>query len=150
MIYIAAPFAADPDLWTARVSVLSRWLTSLGLHPVSVHAAIQAGAYGDDADPASRARGIQAACALVRLISQSPNGSMVIITQNDGTLSPGCRAEMGTFAEGKIALVRDVHAQGGKIDMNAQSQRLIAGTWGEWCAWMEEGNLPKWSAKLGD
>lgn len=68
-IYLAGPYANRSPVvrrWnTARIGLISRMMLALGAVPVTVHAAIDAGHYGDDADAAERMAGMTATRALM-------------------------------------------------------------------------------------
>ncbi len=123
LVYIAAPYAEAPALWVPRVSTLSRWLVGKGYAPVSIHAAIQAGAYGDDNDPEARAAGLDAACSIVRAVGRS-GGAFVAIKREDRTLSPGCKAELAAY--------HDEHPMWWAVEAR----------WQTWETWMAAGAWP--------
>lgn len=126
LVYIAAPFAEAPVLWTTRVSTLSRWLVGKGYAPVSIHAAIQTGAYGDDTDPDARAAGLDAACSIVRAVACS-GGAMILITRDDRTMSNGCKKEAAAFRKSGRWNAEDL---------------IVRAKWATWEAWMEMGYWP--------
>jgi hypothetical protein len=100
LVYIAGPYAAPtPKERTEnvrRIGELSRFALTLGYVPVSVHAAVEAGHYGDDSDPAARARGIDAACGIATMVAKA-GGHFFAIRRDDGSYSTGTQMERDVF-----------------------------------------------------
>ena len=112
-IYIAGPYGdTDPAVRAEhirRVAVLSSHLVREGYAPVSVHAAIESGAFGNDFDPEERAMGLQAATAIACQCDR-----MFVILRDDETMSDGTKREVDAYLE---------HATGD----------VMPGTWAWWC-----------------
>lgn len=118
LVYIAGPYAADTPEDRAenarRIGILSRHAIALGLTPVSVHAAVEAGHLGRDDVPEEREVGLQAACRLAAWVGES-GGSMWFIRRDDRTKSEGTTRECKAFLSSALPGVR-----------------YIGATWGEW------------------
>lgn len=99
-VYIAGPYAAPTAEERAenvrRVGVLSRHAVALGLVPVSVHAAVEAGHFGRDDVPEEREVGLQAACRLAAWVGES-GGHFWFIRKDDGYKSDGTRREFNAY-----------------------------------------------------
>ncbi len=97
MIYVAAPFGAptaeERTENVARAGALCRLLVYLGAYPVCLHAAIEAGHYGDDSDEGQRATGLHVARSIAREIVGS-GGLLVALERPGGGVSPGTRDEI--------------------------------------------------------
>lgn len=100
MIYLAGPYrganAEEVQRNLGRIGLLSRLLVKLGAGPVSVHAAVHAGHYGDDADPAARRDGIAAAVRIAYGI-----GAIIALEQDGGGLSAGTAEEVMALNNGR-------------------------------------------------
>ena len=115
LVYIAAPYSATTDRERgkniARAGMLCRLLTQLGAHPITVHAAIEAGHYGDDKIPAERETGLRAVCGIARDVVRC-GGLLVALTCPDGSLSAGTRREVEAAVSaihwGEVERVRTV------------------------------------------
>jgi hypothetical protein len=96
--YVAAPYGAptaeERAENVARAGALCRVLVHLGAYPVCLHAAIEAGHYGDDSDAEQRTAGLHVARSIARSIVDS--GGLLIALERDGKggVSPGTRAEI--------------------------------------------------------
>lgn len=112
---IAAPTAEERAENIRRIGQICRWLTARGYAVVTVHAAVAAGHYGDDDDPAERERGIQACEVLARMVADR-NGQLAVLLRDDGEASTGTRREMIAFAGGE------------------PSTTELIGTWEQWLA----------------
>ena len=99
-VYIAGPYHADTLEERAenvrRVGVLSRHAVALGLVPVSVHAAVEAGHFGRDDVPEDRAAGLWASTQLAAGIARL-GGLLWVIRRDDGSLSEGTQREVQAF-----------------------------------------------------
>lgn len=97
VVYVAAPFSAptaeERAENVARAGALCRVLVRLGAYPVCLHAAIEAGHYGDDSDAGQRAVGLHVARSVARSIVDS-GGLLIALERNSGGVSPGTRAEI--------------------------------------------------------
>ncbi len=96
-VYVAAPFGAptaeERRENVARAGALCRLLVHLGAYPVCLHAAIEAGHYGDDSDIEQRAVGLHVARSIARSIVDS-GGLLIALERPDGGVSPGTREEI--------------------------------------------------------
>lgn len=99
-VYICAPYSAPAPEGRAlnvdRARALAELAVRVGLAPICIHGDIAAGVFGDDADPAQRARGLEAACALVAAcpamwIASVPDAPFA---PWEPRLSPGMEQEM--------------------------------------------------------
>lgn len=117
-VYIAGPYAAPtPEERTEnvrRVGVLSRHAVALGLVPVSVHAAVDAGHFGRDDVPEDRAAGLWASTQLAAGVARL-GGLLWVIRRDDGSLSEGTHREVQAF----MAVAPD-------------GMYLPGATWSEW------------------
>ena len=98
LCYIAAPFG-DPSptiraRHVARARLLARLAFACGYAPVEPHSSIHAGVYGDDADPAQRAAGMDATQAVCRALLASPDAELWALLRDDWTMSDGTRGEV--------------------------------------------------------
>ena len=118
LVYIAGPYAAPTPEERAenvrRIGVLSRLALGLGLTPVTVHAAIDAGHFGQDSNPVDRKRGLDAACTLAQWVAKS-GGDLWVLTRDDGFFSSGCVQEVDAFQR------------------TANAGPIVSRTWAEWC-----------------
>lgn len=118
LVYIAGPYAAPTAQERAenvrRIGVLSRLALGLGLAPVAVHAAVEAGHFGQDCNPADRKRGLDAACSLAQWVAKS-GGDLWVLTRDDGFFSSGCVQEVDAFQR------------------TANAGPVVSRTWAEWC-----------------
>ncbi len=96
-IYVAAPYGAptaeERAENVARAGALCRLLVYLGAYPVCLHAAIEAGHYGDDSDAEQRTAGLHVARSIARSIVDS-GGLLIALERNSGGVSPGMRSEI--------------------------------------------------------
>lgn len=93
-VYVAGPFARDPDNNTRVAVMVARFATHKGFAPLVVHPSILAGAYGDDNHPEERDAGIECALSLLKLVADHPHGELWVIERDDGTLSEGTAMEL--------------------------------------------------------
>ena len=97
LAYIAAPLNdASPTIvaWhVARARLLARLAMACNLSPVVVHGEIEAGTYGDDADPEQRARGMAASAAICRGVLSTPGAVLWALLRDDKRMSDGVSAE---------------------------------------------------------
>lgn len=115
--YIAGPFAGpDQTENVRRACALSLWAVRQGYAPICVHPGIAAGAYGDDAVPADRERGLVACEALVRCVADDPASRMLVILRDDGKMSTGTDREVAAW-----------------IDERGPFE-VVVRTWAEWVA----------------
>ena len=118
-VYIAGPFG-DPDRkvreWNIeRARLLARLAMARGLAPIMIHGEVQAGTYGDDADPAGRRRGLEAACAIA-----ARTDVFWMLQRDDGTESTGCTMEFDRWFRA--------------MDHRPVKRIPGVGTWSEWRA----------------
>lgn len=117
LVYIAGPYAAPtPEERVEnvrRIGVLSRLALGLGLAPVAVHVAVEAGHFGQDSNPMDRKRGLDAACSIAVAVAQS-GGDLWVLARDDGSLSSGCMAEHDAFQR------------------TANAGPVVSRTWAEW------------------
>lgn len=102
-VYIAAPYAPTATNPARRSAEIERhvaralWLGELaireGLSPIVPHVSIAAGLYGNDEDPAARARGRECTTALLQLVARSGTGRLWVLLTDAGDESEGVRAE---------------------------------------------------------
>lgn len=104
LAYIAAPLNdASPTIvaWhVARARLLARLAMACNLSPVVVHGEIEAGTYGDDADPEQRARGMAASAAICRGVLATPGAVLWALLRDDGSMSAGTLAEWALASDG--------------------------------------------------
>ncbi len=85
--YLAGPYSAPTAEGRAenvrKIGRICRFLTRQGYAVVTIHAAIEAGHYGDDGDPEDRERGLAADCALVDVVIKA-GGTLYVLTCDDG------------------------------------------------------------------
>jgi hypothetical protein len=131
-VVILGPYAASTPIvqaqHLARVAALSAHAVRLGLAPWSIHHAAHAGAYGDDAVPVERERGLAASAALIARMARAGAQAWVIGTGpagDDGVvpLSPGTRRDLSAYLDG-----------GGRA--------AVVGSWGYWKALIDQGRAP--------
>ena len=95
--YVAAPFGAptrfEQEANTCRAEYVGEIMRDRGFRPVVVHTAILAGAFGDDNDPAARARGLAATVEIMRDVL-ARGGVLVVLLRDDCTMSAGVLAEV--------------------------------------------------------
>ena len=111
LAYIAAPYGAPTPEGraenTRRAVALAALSVAWGRAPICVHPMIEAGAFGDDANPADRALGLACCMAQVEAVARS-GGEMWILLRGDRSMSDGCRAEVDAWerAGGTEARIR--------------------------------------------
>ena len=92
-VYVAAPLSAPTARERAhnvlRASALVSMLHREGRAPICVHRLVDAGDYGDDADPEARATGLETAVALA-----AGCDDLFVLLRDDGTMSDGVLAEV--------------------------------------------------------
>lgn len=97
IVYVAAPYRADTAEGRARnverAGLITRLLLHLGAYPICLHAAIDAGHYGDDDDPEQRERGMRAAEMIAFSFWHEQGGAIVALLRDDGTESEGVARE---------------------------------------------------------
>lgn len=105
LAYIAAPFSDSSETirsWhVARARLLARLALATGYAPICVHGEIEAGTYGDDSDPEQRARGMAASAAICRGVLATPGAVLWALTNDDGTMSAGVKAEVAIGHSGR-------------------------------------------------
>lgn len=96
LVYIAAPYGAPTPEGraenTRRAVALAALAAAWGRAPICVHPLIEAGVFGDDDNPADRARGL-ACMAQVEAVAKA-DGEMWVLLRDDGLMSRGCLAEV--------------------------------------------------------
>ena len=97
LVYIAGPFAGDAAENTRRAVAISRFATIQGLSPICVHPGILAGAYGDDAVPEERKRGLAAVVSIVWNVAGA-GGRLWVLLRDDGSPSAGTQQELDAYA----------------------------------------------------
>lgn len=101
-MYIAAPYAAPTPEGIAenvrRACLLARYAVSQGLAPVVLHPAIAAGAYGDEASPEERERGLQCAVEIARTVAAA-GGRLWLIMSPHRDVSEGSALELVQFMQ---------------------------------------------------
>ena len=90
---VLAPYG-DPDpavrRWhTERAALIVAMLHREGTPAACIHRAIDAGDYGDDADPEARARGLAASRAITACFPRA-----FVLLRDDGTMSSGTAADV--------------------------------------------------------
>ena len=132
IVYIAGPYAASSDEERTenvrRIGEVARFALSLGFAPITVHAAIEAGHYGDDSDPEARARGLDATCEIAGRIALS-GGHFFAIRRDDGSLSDGTKREHDAV-----------------LKSGAQKTAMICLTWNEWKGAQSDGG--RWISRF--
>lgn len=97
LAYIAAPYGAPTPEGraenTRRAVALAALAVAWGRAPICVHPLIEAGAFGDDALPADRARGLACCEAYVEMVAQA-GGELWLLLGDGGWISDGCRREL--------------------------------------------------------
>ena len=93
---VLAPYG-DPDpavrRWnTERVALIVAMLHREGTPAACIHRAIDAGDYGDDADPEARARGLAASQTIAACFPRA-----FVLRQDDGTMSSGTAADVDAW-----------------------------------------------------
>jgi len=100
LVYICAPYGAPTHEGmtenTRRACMLNLLAADLGYAPQVVHAGIHMGAYGSDADAATRRRGLEIDFAWIDAVAQL-NGELWVLLTAALTLSSGSREEVGRF-----------------------------------------------------
>lgn len=98
-VYVAAPFGAptaeERRENVARAGAICRLLVHLGAFPVCLHAAIEAGHYGDDSDIERRTAGLHVARSIARSIVDGGGLLIALECGGKGGVSPGTREEIG-------------------------------------------------------
>lgn len=111
LCYVAAPFGAPTTelrrLNTERAEFVGRLAMLEGLAPVVVHSGIMHGVYGDDTNEEERAAGMEATERILILIARDPTSVIWFLRRDDGTLSPGCIAELATWRKVRPSNGRD-------------------------------------------
>ncbi len=121
LVYIAGPFAGDTAENTRRAVAISRYATIQGLSPICVHPGILAGAYGDDAVPEERERGLAAVVSIVREVAKA-GGTLWVLLRDDRSMSAGTRREWDAFAD-------------------AGGRAVVSWTWSHWCESMRAAGV---------
>lgn len=95
-VYVAAPYDAPDARHRAhnvlRASALVSMLHREGRAPICVHSLVEAGAYGDDADPEARAKGLETAVALAVACLD-----LFALERDDRSRSAGVEAEVSAW-----------------------------------------------------
>ena len=92
-VYIAGPFASDPQRNTDKAVKLGRIAKECGLAPLIPHTTILSGAYGDDGVLQERESGMLVTLSLLAMVADKSSGQLWIIENKDGTLSSGTQLE---------------------------------------------------------
>jgi hypothetical protein len=98
-VYIAAPLGGpDIDCNVLRAELLAMLAARDGLTPVYVHSVVQRGVLGDDDEPADRARGLEIAASMLRLVRLHPAGRLWVLERDNGAgLSQGVQLEVNLW-----------------------------------------------------
>lgn len=117
IVYICAPFSApsllERDRNVNRALLLGRLAVLSGFAPIVVHPSIDS-VFGDDNDPAARARGLACNLAVCELVAHN-GGALWILLRDDGTMSPGCECERAVWSM-------------------SRAEKITAHTWAGWRA----------------
>lgn len=93
VVYIAGPFASDPQENTDNAIKLGRIATYKGYAPIIPHTTIISGAYGRDEIPQEREDGMLVTLSILNMIAQDPKSQLWLIESEDGSLSSGTQLE---------------------------------------------------------
>lgn len=97
LVYIVAPYGASTDEERRqnvdRAVALCAKACDQGFAPMTVHPGIYWGAYGHDADPVLRERGLEIDLAWIDIVDKI-GGELWVLLKSDGTLSSGSEREV--------------------------------------------------------
>ena len=99
IVYIAGPFASDPQGNTDKAIKLGKIAKDYDLAPLIPHTTILSGAYGDDDVPHERESGMIVTLSLLVMVAEKIDGKLWIIQNKDGTLSKGTQLEYDLWCD---------------------------------------------------